>query len=93
MTDSKGFYWNSGVLLRSESVSIIRFPALTTNVGRPRDLFCAHVIKGAPVLPSAALRGDFGCSAREPTERAGTNLHLGIALIFLKTKHFSDEME
>lgn len=56
MTDLKGFYWNYGLLLRSESVSIIRFLAFPTNVRQLRDVFCVHVIKHALLLPSAVLQ-------------------------------------
>lgn len=93
MTDLKGFYWNYGLLLRSESVSIIRFLAFTTNVKQLCDLFCVHVIKHALLLPSAVLQSDFDSSTWKLIERPGANLRLYIALIFLKMKRFSEEME
>lgn len=62
MTDLKGFYWNYGLLLRSESVSIIRFLAFTTNVKQLGDFFCVHVIKHALLLPSAVLQSYFDSS-------------------------------
>lgn len=93
MTDLKGLYWNYGLLLRSESVSIIRFLAFTTNVKQLRAPFCVPVIKHALLLPSAVLQSIFDSSTWKWNERAGPNLHLYMALIFLKTKYFSAEME
>lgn len=93
MTDSKGLYWDYGLLLRSESVSIIRFLAFTTNVKQLRAPFCVPVIKHALLLPSAVLQSIFDSSTWKWNERAGPNLHLYMALIFLKTKYFSAEME
>lgn len=93
MTDLKGLYWDCGLLLRSESVSIIRFLAFTTNVKQLRAPFCVPVIKHALLLPSAVLQSIFDSSTWKWNERADPNLHLYMALIFLKTKYFSAEME
>lgn len=76
MTDLKGFYWDYGLLLRSGSVSIIRFLAFTTNVKQLRALFCAPVIKHALLLPSAVLQSYFDSGTWKLMERAGVNLPL-----------------
>lgn len=93
MTDLKGLYWDYGLLLRSESVSIIRFLAFTTNVKQLGAPFCVPVIKHALLLPSAVLQSIFDSSTWKWNERADPNLQLYMALVFLETKYFSAEME
>lgn len=89
----QGSYWNGGLLPRSESVSIMRSLAFRADGKQLGALFCAHGIKDALLLPSAALQNDSEPSPQKLVEGASAGLLPGVGLLFLETGHFPAERE